>query len=342
VIEDNPEVRENLEEILELSGFEVEAAENGKAGVEKALAHTPDLILCDIMMPVLDGFGVLNILSKKPQTAGVPFIFLTAKAEKSDFRRGMNLGADDYITKPFYKDELLRVIETRLAKNEQLRKQFDKTEQGLSAFINEAKGYEELLKLSEDRRTKLFKKRELIFEEEEYPRYLYFVKLGKVKVFKTNEEGKEYIIALHGPGEFFGYLDLIKDERYTESAAALEDTELHLIPKEDFNKLLHANRDVASQLIKMLANNVTTTEEQLLNLAYNSVRRRVANALLYLSEKEGKEDISILRDDLARIVGTAKESVIRMLTEFKEDGYIQISGGAIHILDKKKLESLPG
>jgi len=342
VIEDNPEVRENLEEILELSGFEVEAAENGKTGVEKALANTPDLILCDIMMPVLDGFGVLNILSKKPQTAGVPFIFLTAKAEKSDFRRGMNLGADDYITKPFYKDELLRVIETRLAKNEQLRKQFDKTEQGLSAFINEAKGYEELLKLSEDRRTKLFKKRELIFEEEEYPRYLYFVKTGKVKVFKTNEEGKEYIIALHGPGEFFGYLDLIKDERYTESAAALEDTELHLIPKEDFNKLLHANRDVASQLIKMLANNVTITEEQLLNLAYNSVRRRVANALLYLSEKEGKEDISILRDDLARIVGTAKESVIRMLTEFKEDGYIQISGGAIHILDKKKLESLPG
>ncbi len=342
VIEDNPEVRENLEEILELSGFEVEAAENGKAGVEKALATPPDLILCDIMMPVLDGFGVLNILSKKPQTAGVPFIFLTAKAEKTDFRRGMNLGADDYITKPFYKDELLQVIETRLAKNEQLRKQFDKTEQGLSAFINEAKGYEELLKLSEDRRTKLFKKRELIFEEEEYPRYLYFVKSGKVKVFKTNEEGKEYIISLHGPGEFFGYLDLIKEERYTESSAALEDTELHLIPKEDFNKLLHANRDVASQLIKMLANNVTTTEEQLLNLAYNSVRRRVANALLYLSEKEGKEDISILRDDLARIVGTAKESVIRMLTEFKEDGYIQISGGAIHILDKKKLESLPG
>jgi len=335
VIEDNPEVRENLEEILELSGFEVEAAENGKAGVEKALATPPDLILCDIMMPVLDGFGVLNILSKKPQTAGVPFIFLTAKAEKTDFRRGMNLGADDYITKPFYKDELLQVIETRLAKNEQLRKQFDKTEQGLSAFINEAKGYEELLKLSEDRRTKLFKKRELIFEEEEYPRYLYFVKSGKVKVFKTNEEGKEYIISLHGPGEFFGYLDLIKEERYTESSAALEDTELHLIPKEDFNKLLHANRDVASQLIKMLANNVTTTEEQLLNLAYNSVRRRVANALLYLSEKEGKEDISILRDDLARIV-------IRMLTEFKEDGYIQISGGAIHILDKKKLESLPG
>ncbi|MCB0614637.1 MAG: response regulator, partial [Phaeodactylibacter sp.] len=152
VIEDNGEVRENLEEILELSGYDVLTAEDGKVGVEIALTDPPDLILCDVMMPHLDGFGVLNILSKKSSTANVPFIFLTAKAEKSDFRRGMNLGADDYITKPFYKDELLEVIETRLRKSEQLRKQFDKTEQGLTAFINEAKGYEELRKLSEERK----------------------------------------------------------------------------------------------------------------------------------------------------------------------------------------------
>ena len=106
VIEDNGEVRENLEEILELSGYDVLTAEDGKVGVEKALTDPPDLILCDVMMPHLDGFGVLNILSKKSSTANVPFIFLTAKAEKSDFRRGMNLGADDYITKPFHLAEL--------------------------------------------------------------------------------------------------------------------------------------------------------------------------------------------------------------------------------------------
>ena len=116
VIEDNEEVRENLEEILELYGYDVDSAADGKIGVEKALKSPPDLILCDVMMPRLDGFGVLNILSKKSTTANVPFIFLTAKAEKTDFRRGMNLGADDYITKPFFKDELLAVIETRLKK----------------------------------------------------------------------------------------------------------------------------------------------------------------------------------------------------------------------------------
>jgi len=342
VVEDNSEVRENLAEILELSGYDVVTAEDGTIGVDLAVAHQPDLILCDVMMPKLDGFGVLNILSKRSETADIPFIFLTAKAEKSDFRRGMNLGADDYITKPFYKDELLAVVEMRLSKSDKIRQKFDKTEQGLSAFINEARGYEELKKLSLERKIKTFKRRELIFEEGDYPRYLYFLKSGKVKVFKTNEDGKDYIISVNAQGDFVGYVDLIKDSKYTESAAALEDTEVSLIPKEDFQALLHANRDVASQLIKMLANNVSEKEEQLLHLAYNSVRKRVADAILLLHDKEGKGEISILRDDLARIVGTAKESVIRMLTEFKEDGYIDITDGIITVKNRHKLQHLIG
>ncbi len=342
VIEDNQEVRENLEEILELSGYEVFLAEDGKVGVEAALKNPPDLILCDVMMPQLDGFGVLNILSKKPATSDIPFIFLTAKAEKSDFRRGMNLGADDYITKPFYKDELLAVIETRLQKTDRLRKKFDNTAQGLHAFINEARGYEELRKLSDERKEKTYKKRDMVYEEGDFPRFLYFIKSGKVKIFKTNEGGKEYIIDIVKEGEFLGYIDLIAENHYSDSAAAMEETIVSLIPKEDFTKLLHGNRDVSSQLIKMLANNVSIKEEQLLHLAYNSVRKRVADAVLYLSDKEGSDDITILRDDLARIVGTAKESVIRMLTEFKTDGYIDVIDGVIHVRDRKKLESLPG
>ena len=342
VVEDNTEVRENLEEILELYGYDVVSAEDGKIGVDKALETNPDLILCDVMMPRLDGFGVLNILSKKKETASTPFIFLTAKAEKSDFRRGMNLGADDYIAKPFYKDELLSVIETRLRKSEQLKKQFDGTAQGLSAFINEAKGYEELKKLSDNRKVKTFKKRELIFEEGDYPRYLYFINSGKVKLFKTNEYGKEYIIKICKEGEFFAHIDLIKGDKHSESAGVLESTEISLVPKEDFLQLLYGNRDVTSQLVKMLANNVSEHEEHLLDLAYNSVRKRVADAVLYLCDKEGSEEISILRDDLARIVGTAKESVIRMLTEFKHDGYIEIEDGLIKLKERSKLEHMPG
>ena len=341
VIEDNLEVRENLAEILELSGYEILQAQDGTEGVELASREKPDLIICDVMMPRLDGFGVLNILGKKPDTASIPFVFLTAKAEKSDFRRGMNLGADDYITKPFYKDELLAVIETRLRKSEQVRKTFDRTEQGLSAFINEARGYEELRKLSDQRKVKVFKKRETIYEEGDYPRYLYFVRQGTVKIFKTNDSGKEYIIDILKEGDFAGYVDLIKDTPYTESAAALEDAEVSLIPKDDFSTLLYGNRDVSSRLIRMLANEIAEKEEQLLHLAYNSVRKRVADAVLFLSEKEGKSEFNILRDDLARIVGTAKESVIRMLTEFKNDGYIDIVDGAITIKDRNKLLNLP-
>ena len=107
VVEDNLEVRENLAEILSLSGYEVHEAENGKIGVKVIMETKPDLILCDVMMPELDGFGVLKVLNHNPELMHIPFMFLTAKAEKTDFRKGMGLGADDYITKPYDDVELL-------------------------------------------------------------------------------------------------------------------------------------------------------------------------------------------------------------------------------------------
>ncbi|HHM21528.1 MAG TPA: response regulator [Bacteroidetes bacterium] len=342
IIEDNEEVRENLEEILTLSGYQTESAENGKTGVEKALTNPPDLILCDIMMPELDGFGTLNILSKKPATADVPFVFLTAKSEKDDFRRGMNLGADDYVTKPFYKDELLQVIETRLRKNERLKKSFDGTSSGFNSFINEARGYEALKKLSSEHTTKSYHKKDIIFNEGDLPRYLYLVDKGKVKLYKTNDYGKEYIVRIAKPGEFFGYTALIQNRSYEITAAAMEDVQLSLLPKSDFLQLLHADRNVSSRFVKMLAENITEKEEQLLQLAYDSIRKRVAEALLTLQEREGSDTFEILREDLAQIVGTAKESVIRMVSEFKNDGYIEVKGGAIRILRKDKLENMPG
>ncbi len=345
VIEDNPEVRENLVEILELSNYEVDSAADGREGVEKALTNPPDLILCDVMMPNLDGFGVLHILSKKPQTADIPFIFLTAKTERSDIRKGMTLGADDYITKPFDDVELLNAIETRLQKAERLKKSFDKTAKGLQAFIDEARGYEALKALSKDREVKEFRRKEIIYHEGDFPRYLYFLESGKVKLFKTNEDGKELIFRVIKPGEFFGFLALIKDDNYPQSAAAIELSRVRLIPRDDFLKLLHANKDVSARLVKMLADNVAEKEEQLLQLAYNSIRRRVADALLDLDNQvreQGGDTIVILREDLANIVGTAKESVIRTLTEFKNDGYIKIvDGGGIVVLNRQKLESMP-
>ena len=340
VIEDSPDVRENLAEILELSGYNVVSAPDGTEGVKMAMEELPDLILCDIMMPKLDGFGVLNILSKKPETASIPFVYLTAKAEKTDLRHGMNLGADDYLTKPFYKDELLNVIEMRLKKSEKLKQEGNNPQENLKILLDEARGFSELKKLSLENRSKVFKKKSVLFEEGEVPRYLYFLKSGKVKNYLINSEGKELITSICKSGEFIGHVALITGNLYTNSASTLEDSEITLIPKEEFHTLLFGNKDVSAKLIKILAQDVIEKEEHLLHLAYNSVRKRVADAIVFLSEKEGKEEINILRDDLAHLVGTAKESVIRMLSEFRDDKYIDIINGTIYIREKEKLANM--
>ena len=345
LIEDSTEVRENIAEILELSDYDVYTAENGKIGVRLANEHLPDLIICDIMMPELDGYGVLHILSKSSKTANIPFIFLTAKAEKSDFRKGMNLGADDYLTKPFDDLELLDVVTMRLKKSEKLSKAFKKDEEGLKTFINEAKGREELKKLSIDRITRNYRKKDFIFEEGEYPNQLYFINKGKVKLCKTNDDGKEYVISLHSQGDFIGYLSLLKGSRYTESAIALDNVEVSVIPKKDFFALVYNNRDVSSQFIKILTDNILEKEEQLLSLAYNSVRKRVAETLVKLQYEHEKSNpteaaFAILREDLANMVGTAKETVIRTLTDFKEEKLIKIKASKITVLNLEKLDNL--
>jgi DNA-binding NarL/FixJ family response regulator len=114
VIEDEPEMRRNLTTVLRLEQFRALPAENGRIGVELAKKEKPDLILCDVMMPELDGYGVIAALRADPETAAIPFIFLTAKGEKPDIRAGMNLGADDYLTKPVAKHDLLGAIRSRL------------------------------------------------------------------------------------------------------------------------------------------------------------------------------------------------------------------------------------
>ncbi|WP_317129144.1 response regulator [Hymenobacter sp. UV11] len=110
LIEDHPIIRENTAQLLELASYAVQTAENGELGVQLALATRPDLIICDIMMPVLDGYGVLQIFNQHPQLTGVPFIFLTAKTDQADRRRGMAFGADDYLSKPFEKADLLSAV----------------------------------------------------------------------------------------------------------------------------------------------------------------------------------------------------------------------------------------
>jgi CRP-like cAMP-binding protein len=340
LIEDNPDVRENTAEILSLANYDVHTAENGKIGVELASKEKPDLIICDIMMPELDGYGVLHILSKKPETASIPFIFLTAKTEKADIRKGMTLGADDYLTKPFDDTDLLNAVEARLNKISLLKKQYAANASGLDEFIEDAQRVLNLNDLAKDRKVKTYKKKTGIYMEGELPNNLYFVKSGNVKSFRTNADGKELIISLYKEGDFFGYEAILENSNYGESAMALEDSELTVIPRHDFLTLLHGHPEISRTFVSMLCKKIAEKEAQLLNLAYNSVRQRTAEALLKIHTLKEKDLVSISRDDLAKMVGTASESVIRVLSDFREEGIISIDGGKINVLHPHKLEQV--
>lgn len=345
LIEDNNDIRENTAEILELGGYKVETAENGKIGVEKALSNKPDLIVCDVMMPVLDGYGVLHLLNINPELKGIPFIFLTAKAERGDFRKGMEMGADDYVTKPFTDIELLSAIESRLNKVNLLKKNFELNADGMQQMLHEAGGKKALENLTKDRHVNHYKKKQVIYSEGNHPNKLYYIEKGKIKTFKTNADGKEFTVGLHGEGEFIGYVAMLEGSAYKETAEAISEAEVAIIPVEEFRGLIDSNKEVMQKFIKLLAKNVAEKEEQLLGLAYNSLRKRVADALMTLQQKYKKAhtdkfSIQISREDLANIAGTATESLIRTLSDFKAEKLIEIHAGEIIILNEKKLAAL--
>ncbi len=338
-------MRENTAEILELANYRVLRAENGRRGVELARKEPPDLVLCDIMMPELDGYGVLHLLARDPATAEVPFIFVSAKAERSDVRKGMGLGADDYITKPFEESELLNAIEGRLKRSGTFRKGFDHTADGLNDFLDNARGLAALHEISRDRKTRQVDRKEMIYHEGDEPRSVFFIKQGKVRTFKINSDGKELVTGLLGPGDFLGYMAVLEGGRSTDSAEALETCELAVIPREELLALLYKDRDVSIRIIKMLSREVKETEQRLLELAYASVRQRVAQALLRLHQRYARGDddglgVRISREDLATIVGTATESLIRTLGDLKEEGLIAVQGREVHIKDQRGLEKL--
>lgn len=339
IIEDNDEMRDNIVELLQLSNYDVRDANNGKDGVKLALQYLPDLIICDIMMPGMDGYEVLYLLSQNPATSATPFIFLTAKAEKSDFRKGMNLGADDYLTKPFEEMDLLSAIEKRLKRYDQLRGEKQK---GIDSFINEAaSSHKDLQHLKENRKTRIYDKKEVIYKEGDFPHYLFAIKSGKVKTYKINTDGKQFIHQVLSEGDFMGQHALIQDINHTEFAEALEPVELILIPRQDFQTLVFQNREIASQFIKMLSKDLVELEKELLGMAYDTLRKRTADNLIRLYELNGENAaISVSRNDLANMVGTATESVIRILSEFKKDGLISIDGTDVALLKPDKIRAV--
>ncbi|MEP7279147.1 MAG: response regulator [Bacteroidota bacterium] len=344
VIEDNKDIRENTVEILSLAGYQTFSAESGKLGVEIALKEKPDLIICDIMMPVLDGYGVLHLLRKNADTINTPFIFLTAKIERSDFRKGMEMGADDYITKPYEEIELLNAIEIRLKKADVLEKKYPASELGISDFLKDVKGMGLIKELSEKYDIEKIGKKLTVYLEGRRPKYLFYLLKGKVKGFRNHEYGKEYITDIYSEGDFIGYSSLIENTNYIENTVVLEDAEILQIPREDFLQMIYGDISIANRFIRIITQNVKEKEERLINLAYSSLRKRVGKALADIHQKYNtnlaNKPLEISRDDIAHYVGTATESLIRTLSDFKAENVIEIKGGKIIIADVEKLKNL--
>lgn len=345
VIDDNHDIRENTAEILNLAGYATYTAENGKKGVEIALKEKPDLIICDIMMPELDGYGVLHMVKKNPDTNQIPFIFLTAKAERGDFRKGMEMGADDYITKPFDDIELLNAIEIRLKKLQIIQSQYAPGEKGANDLLKELNnsGIMDLDPGQYD--SEVLSKKMILFNEGKRPKFLYFLKSGKIKTYKSHEDGKEYITNLFSPGDYIGYVALLENKNYDDTAEVLEEAELARIPAEDFLSAVFGDMSIASKFIKLISRDVKEKEDRLLRLAYDSLRKRVAKALVDIHQKFNKQQgnshqIDISREDIAQYVGTATESLIRTLSDFKSEKLIEIKEGKIRILELDKLKNL--
>ncbi|MGY4538374.1 CRP-like cAMP-binding protein/CheY-like chemotaxis protein [Mucilaginibacter sp. UYNi724] len=342
IIEDNDDIRENVVEILELAGFNVHQAPNGKTGVDVAVKHRPDLILCDIMMPELDGYGVLYMLNKNPETENIPFIFLTARAERLDLRKGMEMGADDYLTKPFDDLELLNAIDVRLKKQAAQEKFYSKSLDRLNKLISKNDGLSELKKIVRERRTREFKKNQVIYYEGDKGNGLYLLISGKVKSIKLAKDGRELMTGIYGADEYLGINAMLLNEEHSDTATAMEDCLLCMIPKDLLEQLLSEYPDVAREFIKILAHDVREKEEQLLQMAYHSVRKKMAEAMVRLQEQQPESGLGfkISREDLAALTGMASESVSRTLSDFKDEGLIDKKGSMITILHLEGLAKM--
>ena len=344
IIDDHDDIRENIAEILSLGGYQTITAENGKKGVELALKEHPDLIVCDIMMPELDGYGVLHLLRKNAETEHTPFIFLTAKTERGDFRKGMEMGADDYITKPFDDIELLNAIEMRLKKYDIIQGKYTPGEKGVNELLKDLRVSGLLNMKLDDYETEELSKKQSLYQEGKRPKYLYYLKKGKIKASRIHEDGKEYITNLYAAGDFIGYLPMLENKSYEDNADVLEDAEIIMIPRDEFLETIFGDMNLATRFIKLIARDVEEKEERLLNLAYGSLRKRVAKALLDIHGKFNKngngDAIDISREDIAHYVGTATESLIRTLSDFKSEKLIEIREGKIRISNADKLKNL--
>ncbi len=344
IIEDDDVLRSNTKELLELSDYKVITSSNGYRGIEAAKLFIPDLILCDILMPGLNGYQVFDVLKKDSTTRFIPIIFISSKSEIKDIRKGMNIGADDYITKPFTEEDLLDAIKSRLSKYESFKIDLPTPNNlnldsqlritTLNSLLMYFKENGEILKLE---------KHKVVYKEQKHANYVYLVEKGLIKIHRMDEFGKELITGLYKVGEFFGFYSFKEISTYPETATCLNSTILLRISNLRFYEILSRNSNLTLELAQLLSDNLSVLKNHLLEMAYGSVLKKTSNTILQFAEKtqdDKKQFINICRNDLANVAGISTESLIRSLSLLKKERLIDIDGRNIKILNYDKLQSI--
>ena len=210
---------------------------------------------------------------------------------------------------------------------------------------NQRQGLSELKKIIAERKIKQVKKKQIIYYEGDNILGVYLILTGRVKTIKLSEDGRELVTGMYGPDEYLGIHAMLSDDQYNETAEAIEDTSICLLPKDVVNHLLDNYTDIGQKFIKIVSSNLLDKEEQLLQLAYHSVRKRMAEVLLRLAKQQNALDstdpsIRISREDLASMAGMATETVSRTLGDFKDEGIIEKKGSVIQLIDFQKLTKM--
>ena len=343
VITQNKLAGEQICKSTQFSEYETFLASNGMNGIELAKKEIPSIIICDISLPDIDGYCISNMINKNTLTKNIPVLLLNLPKQTLEEEKK---NTEVYTSALKDTESFIAAMKMEIIPNGTENKDSHHNLNELLQLLNSAAPDKFAENIIKRYRTRCYNKRENIYFEEDSPNMVYLVKKGKIKTVKLGPEGKEFIVGIHEKGEFFGYIAVLEDSTYPDTAIAAEESELLLIPKDDFLLLINSDQLLGRLFIKLLANDISDIEERLMTLAFNSVRARVAGALLQLKKKhQQKKDsntctLHVSRDDLAGLIGTTTESLIRTLTDFKHENIVDTNIGEIKILDAKSLEKI--
>lgn len=321
IIEDNDKIRKATAAFLEQADYNVLQAANGKTGLKMAL-HSPDLIICDIMMPKMNGYSLLYMLNTNPEIANIPFLFLTSKYESekatsanTDILASIESLMDNKVKELTVKSKRLKFLE-KIIKESGLNKS----------------------KISASFKLIRYHKKQIIYYEGTSANGLYLIIKGHVKTINLSGDGKEIFTGIFGCEEFLGVKGVLNNELFLETAETMDETTVCFIPSEKIHELVNISEQIRAKLVKLLSHN-QAEEESLSVLANVSVRKRMAGVLLRLAKQssDARYGVNISNNELAMLVGMTEETVTHTLSDFKTEGIIDKSDDRILLLDSIRL-----